>query len=270
MKSFFDLIIPARRIVYTGLSFVDRTVFKAHNPVFILSYHSVATDDWRYSVNASVVKKQISYLKKNFDIITLQTLVDSLSGKKEITRPSVVLTFDDGYKDILTLKPFFDLNHITPALFVLSDTPHANVSEMKTKRPFLSVSEIKSLKKAGWEIGCHSATHANLATLTESDLEKEIVTAKKTLEGKLGFTIPYFAYPRGKYTTNVVRLVKKAKYQLGLTMDDGIITTQSDLLTLPRIGVDRSHSFSEFIGSFSPSVVKVRGAIKNSPFGKYL
>ena len=53
---------------------------------------------------------------------------------------------------------------------MLSDTKHANDSEMKTKRPFLTTKEIQTLKKAGWEIGCHSATHANLTTVSQGQL----------------------------------------------------------------------------------------------------
>jgi len=269
MEKIAGIIVPIRRAVYLTLGLVDQA-FRAKNSVFIISYHSVANDTWRFSINEKEIKKQISYLHKHFDIITLKTLSEYLEGKKQLTKSSVVLTFDDGYKDILKLKDFFKKQNITPALFVLSDTNHPNIDEMKTKRPFLTVAEIKECKKAGWEIGCHSATHANLATLSAKDMENEIVTAKKDLEKKLGFAVPYFAYPRGKYTKNVVRLVKKAKYQLGLTMDDGIIKSASDALVLPRIGVDRSHTFSEFTNSFSPSVVRVRGVIKKSSLGKYL
>lgn len=271
MKNFlFQILILCRKATYNTLGFIDRSFPTSQSPVFILSYHSVSNDTWRFGVSETVIKKQILYLQKHFEIITLKSLNEYLQGKRKITKPSVVLTFDDGYKDILKLKSFFAKNKIIPALFVLSNSKKPNWKELGSKRPFLTTKEVKTLKKANWEIGCHSATHANLTMLSKEQLEEEIVHAKKVLEKDLGFSLPYFAYPRGKYNEDVVRLVKKAKYQLGLTMDDGIINVRSDVLKLPRVGIDRTHSFAEFASTFSPSVVKFRGFIKRSPVGRYL
>lgn len=263
-------LTTARQATYALLSAFDRTILKKQNNIVVLSYHSVAKDNWRFSVDSSVLKKQITYLQKNFDIISLKTLHEYIQGKTEITKPSVVLTFDDGYKDILTMREFFKKKNITPSLFLLSNTKKPNVKEMGTKRPFLTKREILSLHKSGWEIGCHSATHANLATLTDKQLQEETVNAKKALESNLGIKIDYFAYPRGKYNDRVLTFIKKAKYKMALTMDDGFIKPHIDLLRVPRVGVDRTHTFKEFTSAFSPSVVRVRKIVKESPVGRYL
>lgn len=269
-KLMFSVATALRGAAYSVLGAVDKNVLKRTNPIVILSYHSVASDDWRFSVDAKTVKKQVTYLKKHFTIITLSELTDHLQGKKTLTKPSAVLTFDDGYKDVLELKDFFTKNKIKPALFLLANTKTPNWKELGTKRPFLNKTEIKKLVKAGWEIGCHSATHANLATLSDKMLQDEVVTAKKALEKELGMPIQYFAYPRGKYTQNVVKFIKKAKYQLALTMDDGFIKPDMDVYRIPRVGVDRTHSFAEFKTAYSPSVVQFRQVIKMSPIGRYL
>lgn len=266
----FSSAKAVRKVTYRSLGAFDRTFLKRQNVIFVLSYHSVTTDNWRFSVNASVLKKQIIFLKKHFDIVSLKTLEAHIKGQKEIIKPSVVLTFDDGYKDILTMKDYFKKQNIKPALFVLANTKHPNWKELGNKRPFLSKREILTLYKAGWEIGCHSATHDNLATLDKKALHEEIVSAKKSLENDLGFSINYFAYPRGKYNSDVLHYVKKAKFSMALTMDDGIIKTQIDLFTVPRVGIDRTHTFEEFIHAFSPSVVLLRKAVKQSPLGRYL
>lgn len=270
MNLIAKLFLLVRKGMYLSLGFIDRDILHRANPVVIFSYHSVANDDWRFSINESTVKKQLTYLRKQFSIITLNQLSLYLQGKITLDGPAAVITFDDGYKDITRLIPFFKKQQITPALFILSDSSHFDEKELGTKREFLTSKEIKDLHKAGWEIGCHSATHANLSSVSEKQRTKEILDAKKELESRLGFTVPYFAYPRGKYNQNVVRLVKKAKFQLGLTMDDGIISPESNPLKLPRVGVDRTHSFAEFKNAYSPSVVRFRQCIKRSPAGKYL
>lgn len=269
-KAFSTVLTTCRQITYSLLGSIDHSLLRKQNTVFVLSYHSVATDDWKFSVNATVLKKQLTFLKKHFDIISLETLEQYIQGKTDITKPSVVLTFDDGYKDILTMKDFFKKQNIKPALFVLANTKNPNWTELGNKRPFLTKREILSLHKAGWEIGCHSATHANLATVSTKELQEEIIIAKKALENDLGIRIKYFAYPRGKYNADVLHYVKKAKFTMALTMDDGFIKPHIDLLTIPRVGVDRTHTFNEFTNAFSPSVVLLRKAVKNSPLGRYL
>jgi peptidoglycan/xylan/chitin deacetylase (PgdA/CDA1 family) len=259
-----------RRLIYLFLGFLDKSILKLKpSRITILSYHSIANDNWRYSVDVEVIKKQIEYLQKNYDIIMLADVEAFLQGTKQITRPSVVLTFDDGYKDILLLKDFFISKQISPALFVLADSDHADFKELATKRPFLTVQEIQSLHNLGWEIGCHSGTHANLRLVTAEKLAIETIDAKQNLERSLGLSLRYFAYPRGKYNKQVIESVKKAGFSLGLTMDDGFITPRVNPLTIPRIGVDRSHSFDEFITLNSPLSVIFRRAAKKI-IGRYL
>lgn len=266
----FTFFIITRRCAYLLLGFFD-THFSQHRKlVFVLSYHSVRQDAWRFSVDPDVIKKQIDYLNSRYTIITLNDLALFIQGKKSILLPAVVLTFDDGYKDILAIKKYLIERHITPALFILSDTIHANWNELGSKRPFLNKHELHSLAKLGWEIGAHSATHANLLMVKGKALKKEIIESKKVLEKTLQIPIKYFAYPRGKYSLPVVRVVKKAQYDLALTMDDGFITQRTNTFLVPRIGIDRTHTFSEFKATVSPSVITVRSIIKRSFLGKYL
>ena len=45
---------------------------------------------------------QINYFKKNFRIITVDDLIDSIYSNKQMKDKSILLTFDDGYKDHFT------------------------------------------------------------------------------------------------------------------------------------------------------------------------
>ena len=266
-KTIYTLLLTIRRGIYLSLGSFDR-VLGRKNKVFILAYHSVARDNWRFSVDPSLLKKQIGYLWENYNFITLAELEAYVQGKKKITRPSVVLTFDDGYKDILVMKDFLVKHNIRPTLFLLTDTKHANWQELGSKRPFLNKKEIQSLIKAGFKIGSHSATHANLAEV--SGFGREVIASKQTLEKELGIAIPYFSYPRGKYTQEVVQAVKKAKYGLAVSMEDGLISSKTNPLLVPRVGIDRTHTFEEFKVTFSPSVVRFRQLVKKTFIGKYL
>lgn len=70
--------------------------------VTILSYHGVtstplAFDDWCF-IDAEKFRQQIAYLRKTFDIVSLSSALDMLA-QKTLSRPTVVITFDDGFQN---------------------------------------------------------------------------------------------------------------------------------------------------------------------------
>lgn len=266
MKNVFCLV---RRCFYNCLRYFDRLLPRRSDKVIIFSYHSISQDNWRFSVDPNVFRDQIELLLSKYSPITLSEAEEFLRGSRAIKRPSFVLTFDDGYRDILTVKNFLHEKGIRPAFFVLSDTSRSDGDELGTNREFLSDSEIRKLHGLGWEIGCHSATHGDFWAMPESRLRQETVEAKTSLEKRLGVPVRYFAYPRGRYTEAARRLVLEAGYTLALSMDDGFLSRKTDPLTVPRIGVDRTHSLSEFSAIHTDAAILFRKAAKKI-IGRFL
>jgi peptidoglycan/xylan/chitin deacetylase (PgdA/CDA1 family) len=258
-----------RKAVYLTVGTINQLIPNYRTRIFILCYHGIGEDDWTYSVNKATFKKQINYLiSKKYNFISLSQVAQYLNGKFEISKPSVVITFDDGYKDILDIKNYIKKNNIKPTLFLLSDTKNANRKELENTREFLNKNEILSLVKNGWEIGSHTATHSDMHTLTDNKIKKEIINSKIDLENMLKIRVNYIAFPKGRYNKKILIAVSKAGYKLGLTMDDSKIDKQINPLALPRIGVDRTHSFQEFQTLFLPLVIKTRGLLKGLGYGK--
>lgn len=259
-----------RNSVYRALYLLDKTQGK-QSSLFVLCYHGIGRDTWRYSVPFSLLKKQIQYLKsKGYQFIKLSDLLAHLLNGKQLPEKAVVITIDDGYKELGNTCEYFKSENIYPAVFLLADTQHPNRHELANTKKFLSATDIHLLKSYGWEFGSHSATHSNLTILSEHELKKEIIDSKTFLETKTKTRIEFFAYPRGKYTPQVLAMTKKAGYKLGLTMDDGIISKKTDRLQIPRIGIDRTHTMQEFPMLFSPSVIETRKRIKESFLGRYI
>lgn len=50
-------------------------------------------------LDTSLFKEQLKYILKYYRVITMQDLLDAIENRKEIPRNSLLLTFDDGYKD---------------------------------------------------------------------------------------------------------------------------------------------------------------------------
>ncbi|HYK08163.1 MAG TPA: polysaccharide deacetylase family protein [Candidatus Eisenbacteria bacterium] len=237
-------------------------IFGRNPKIFILCYHSISDDSWRFGVSLSTLEKQIKFLSSKYSAITLQDVESVIKGKRRITQPSFVITFDDGYKEVLLIRNLMKKLGITPTLFMLSDTKNPDYKELDTKREFLTPKDMQLLLSDGWNIGSHGATHTDFWNMSSHEIEKEIIGSRKQLQKVCNRAVSYFAYPKGRYTKNIVDTVKKAGYQAAFSMDDGKIDSQTNLFTIPRVGVDRTHTFAEFQFLFSPSVIAFRKFIK--------
>lgn len=86
-----------------------------------------------------------------------------------------------------------------------SPTVLKNLLDKKLKATFFQLAKqvlalpalAKSIKEAGMDIASHSYTHAQLTKVGPVQLEKEIGTAKKVMEEKLGTPIKLFRLPYG-------------------------------------------------------------------------
>ncbi len=247
------LTIYIRRVLYLFLGTLDSLFSAGSPPVVILCYHSISNNAWEYSVAPSEFKKQISYLATKYNFVSLADLYLFLKKSVPLKLPAAVITFDDGYKNILQVKKFLTDLNIKPTVFIISDGMNVDRAKLETKQEFLSNEDLIELEKSGWEIGFHGATHTDLTSLSGSRLEKEVNSSK----------LPYFSYPWGKYNLTTVEVVKNAGFKLAVTMDDGNVGADSDLLRLPRVGVNGTHSLAEFQVLNSPSVVKFRKFVKS-------
>ena len=75
-----------------------------NSKVTIIMYHYVRDlKHSRYSdikgLDISLFKEQIEYLKKHYQFITMEMLIDSLDNNSSLPEKSVLLTFDDAYSD---------------------------------------------------------------------------------------------------------------------------------------------------------------------------
>ena len=75
----------------------------------ILMYHSVAEDkdaqfiDPRNHLPASVFEQHVAFLHRHRRLISMSELVDHLERGRDLPAGTTVLTFDDGYRDTLTV-----------------------------------------------------------------------------------------------------------------------------------------------------------------------
>ena len=102
-------------LFYSGLLHAFLLIFrkvKKEHAAIILLYHRLvdnnASSKFIYkgeAVHHNILdfKKEMSYIKKWFKVISLDELIGNLKNGKSFKTPSIAITFDDGYKDNYTL-----------------------------------------------------------------------------------------------------------------------------------------------------------------------
>ena len=96
-------------LLHSGFMRIYRTAFPNKNPL-ILMYHQVKKNEF---------EKQMKYLKTNYNIISLNDLVERINKKIDFQMNTVVITFDDGYLNNYTeALPILSKYNITATLFI--------------------------------------------------------------------------------------------------------------------------------------------------------
>ncbi len=263
------IFIILRKTIYFVLWSVDKILGRKTESV-IICYHSLSGSQWVHSVELEDFKRQIEFLEQRYKFISLNDLWLFLKNKKGLTKPSVALVFDDGYESLLMAKDFLKQKNINPTVFIMAEPQKANRVELGTEEKLLTPKVIDTLIKAGWEIGCHSATHPDFYKIDKAKVKYEIGDSKKIIEAKFHTRVNFFAYPRGRHSHAVAEEVKKSGYKLALTMDDGPIKLKTSCFKLPKVAINKTHSYWEFKAAISPSVIQFRELVKKSFLNKFL
>jgi peptidoglycan/xylan/chitin deacetylase (PgdA/CDA1 family) len=223
-----------------------------------ICYHSISGARNNYAISVKNFEKQILKLKSEAKFVSVPHALRNLNKKPKYR--VVILTVDDGYKDVKDIIPITEKLNIPVTLFVLSDPKNANRSELDNKLELLTTAEIRKLHSLGWTIGCHSATHPNLTGISQNKLIIEIVEAKKALEKRLGFNVDYFAYPKGEFNEMVIDLARKAGYKAAFSVLPGNLNENSNLFALPRTVIKKNINPSDLSLLLSPTTFLLQKA----------
>lgn len=177
---------------------------KRNYPVAILFYHRIADsqlNDWTMTRRDYLM--QLDWLQTNFDVVTLEEAQRRAVAPYN-ERPTVAITFDDGYADNVTNAiPELVRRNLPATYFVATDFvrtgnpfPH-DVARGVPLQPN-TIDDLCQFAAAGIELGAHTKSHANLGAIGDVDqLRDEIVGSKEQLERWCRVPIRYFSFPFG-------------------------------------------------------------------------
>jgi peptidoglycan/xylan/chitin deacetylase (PgdA/CDA1 family) len=205
----------------------------------ILSYHSIKEEPGaRYITAAQDLEDLLDDCqRRNVRVIPLS----ALESPTVWHRSSIMLTFDDGYRDnYTTLFPMIEARRVPAVIFLVAGrvggTNNWDVDGELAGEPLLDWEHIEEMSAAGVLFGSHGMTHADLCTTDEAGLEFEIHESKQVLEDRLGKPVEAFAYPFGRFDERVLSAVEDAGYRYAMIAGSGRVKARSKLrLAMPRV-----------------------------------
>jgi peptidoglycan/xylan/chitin deacetylase (PgdA/CDA1 family) len=224
----------------------------------ILMYHSISDEVQArhpyYETNTSphVFRRQMSFLHQNsYSTISLGEAVSALE-MHDADPKSVVITFDDGYKDFYTHAfPVLHGYGFSATLFVATDRIGSKPIRFAGNE-YLTWGEVRELQSHGIRIGSHTISHPTLTNLKKPEIDWELGHSKRTIEDKLGVGVVSFSYPYAFPETDRL-FVKRLKtilemhgYANGVSTILGTAQRDSDRFFLPRIPVNTWDDVSLF------------------------
>ncbi len=201
----------------------------------VLMYHSVVNDadlaiqkSDIYSISETYFKSHVDYLARihNSTEHKVVSLEDSFSS-------GVSITFDDGYKDTLTIAAQLLCKNNFP--FHVFVTP-ANVISGLEK--YLSETELVALSQLpGATIGAHGFSHQHLTSLTTAEINEELKSSKEWLETLTQTTVTTMSYPHGAFNSQVQEIAASVGYLYAATSSWGCYQVGVKPLEIPRIDI---------------------------------
>lgn len=205
----------------------------------ILCYHGVLDNPWGISslfVRVKEFETQMQYLH---DAGYTPIFASEIASAKNFEKP-VIITFDDGYKDVYTNAfPILKKYNLKANVYMISDWIGGDA--------YMDTDMTKEMSDSLLiEIGSHTVDHKGLASLSSEEIEYELKTSKEHLETMINKPVTVIAYPKGSYDNRVVNTTKKY-YTYGLSTNNG--KENPDRLnkyTLNRIYVYRGTGLDAF------------------------
>jgi len=153
----------------------------------------------------------------------------------------VALTFDDGLASVVEeALPVLARRNLVGAVFLVTgylggDNQWPGQGKDAPRLPMMGWEELEALAEAGWEVGSHTVSHADLTELSPDRVDAELGEARATIQARLGLDPVALAYPYGR-ADDAVRAQAAAHHRWGLsTRLSHLDPAVDDPLYLPRL-----------------------------------
>ena len=172
----------------------------------VLVYHSISTPPepmlGEIDISPQRFAQQLRWLSRSGRVVPL---VETLGARK--SKGLVAITFDDGYRDNLTVAlPLLEKFQLPMTLFVTAG--------FVDRDGFLSEEELRELSRHPLiTIGAHGLWHRDFNGLELDDARFELIESRRLLEEITGQRVDLMAWPFGECKPDVERLSAECGYR---------------------------------------------------------
>lgn len=193
----------------------------------VLGYHSVVSDEEKqqhhsrnpYVMSTSKFEEQMQYLyDNNYNTLTMEETYSYYMGYTELQTPSIVITFDDGFKNFSTIvKPilekydFHATNFIIGHKLIKEDNPNSLL-------PYLKQEDIMNDAYVSYyshTYDLHRFSEVPYHKLVETATIDEIREDFNKSRGIIDTT--FFAYPYGVSSDNIIIALQENNTKLAFS-----------------------------------------------------
>ncbi len=172
----------------------------------ILVYHSISSPAEPLPADADIspenFEQQLRWLSRWRRVVTLD---ETLRRSKRL--PLVAITFDDGYRDNLTVAlPLLEKFQLPMTLFV--------VAGFVGRAGYLSENELREISQHPLvTVGAHGLWHRHFNRLTPYEARFELTESRRALAAITGTTVDLLAWPYGECNEELEQLSAECGYR---------------------------------------------------------
>lgn len=202
----------------------------------VLLYHHVKPESvairlkqTALTVDSGIFEQQMAYLvSQGYKVITAKQLVDALSLNAKLPSKTIVLTFDDGYKDDYDyVYPILQKYHIIGNFMIATGLIGGS--------DYLSWSQLEDMYRSGLVyLTDHTWSHFALGRGTPDKIKFETETAKNQLQEHTGQKIDIFTYPYGSFNNRAIDILRNDGFIGAFSTIPGFWQCDSFIMTLHR------------------------------------
>jgi|GEM_PF-4266152 len=250
-KSFISAVLY---LVGAALAYRQVVNRRYGRPLRILSAHRVIDeagplsardrDDLaRGCLTLSEFIERVQHITLHYTPCSLIECVRALETGVEMPENAVVLTFDDGYRDVF--------EHAWPVLREagVPFTVFLTTGFVDRDDAMLTAAQVRRMAEEGQDLiswGAHGVTHRPLTDLQPAEVEREVAESRGQVAALAGWPVEVFCYPDGKYDDDLKTMVAQMGFLGACATGRALNYPPIDRYALKRIPFE-----SEPIGRFA-------------------
>jgi len=213
----------------------------------------------RENLHAELLEAQLDYLQRHCHVISLRDYVTTVRTGQRLPDYSVVLTFDEGYRNFLTAAaPRLAARRLPATLFVVPVRTQSNGDAIPLRwthgddEAYLSWTQIEEVERQGFEVG---VLHPPAPTYSSEAAKRALSDAYEVFVTYTKSDAPPLAFHCEAYEPCVAEHARALGFACALRRSQvGRNGDRSDLFALSRVGLTLYEQAADDIGAFAAEV----------------